>query len=332
MIQRISYYTAEGTNPYQNIALEEYLLQHVKPGNCILYLWQNKNTVVIGRNQNCWKECKIEELERDGGLLARRLSGGGAVYHDLGNLNFTFLVSERDYDVDRQLEVIIKACSLLGMQAEKTGRNDIVIDGRKFSGNAFYKTEGRCYHHGTILLHADMEKLSRYLCVSSDKLKAKGVSSVKSRVMNLCHFCPDITVEQMKEKLIQAFEIVYSLPAEEIKGASFCFEEWKARTAFFASDQWKYGKHLPFSFEVEKRFEWGNIELLLEVKKGLIENAGVYSDAMDETFLLKIPEALEKSPFQQKAMRGRLSRIPTENIWQSQMIKDTIELLMDQEL
>ena len=151
MIQQIQYVISKGTNPYENIALEEYLLQRVSENTCILYLWQNKNTVVIGRNQNCWKECKVTALEEDGGYLARRLSGGGAVFHDLGNLNFTFLVRKVDYDVDRQLEVILTACRMLGIHAEKTGRNDITVDGKKFSGNAFYKTEESCYHHGTLL-------------------------------------------------------------------------------------------------------------------------------------------------------------------------------------
>ncbi len=141
----------------------------------------------------------MEQLEADGGHLVRRLSGGGAVYHDLGNLNFTFLVREEDYDVSRQLEVVVGAVNRLGIHAEKTGRNDVTVDGRKISGNAFYRADGHCYHHGTILIDVDKASLSAYLNVSAAKLRSKGVDSVKARVANLTDFRPGVTVEQSSD-------------------------------------------------------------------------------------------------------------------------------------
>ena len=154
------------TSPYENLGLEQYLTGQAAPGQCILYLWQNRPTVVIGRNQNVWAECRPEAMEEDGVLLARRLSGGGAVYHDLGNLNFTFIARSALYSVPRHLEVILKSLSLLGIPGEISGRNDLTVRGRKFSGNAFYRSGDFCCHHGTLLVDADLTAMSRYLCVS----------------------------------------------------------------------------------------------------------------------------------------------------------------------
>ena len=168
MIDRLQVYESEGFDPYRNLAIEQHLLETVLGGCCLLYLWRNERTVVIGRNQNAWAECRTTLLSEEGGRLARRLSGGGAVYHDLGNLNFTFLMRTEDYDLDRQLNVIQTACRLGGIETERSGRNDLLADGRKFSGNAFYRHEGRSYHHGTLLVDTDMNRMVRnhlYFCV-----------------------------------------------------------------------------------------------------------------------------------------------------------------------
>ena len=209
MIRRLTVCRAAGTDPYENLALEQTLLERVREQECILYLWQNARTVVIGRNQNPWKECRTALLEEEGGHLARRLSGGGAVFHDLGNLNFTFLMREADYDLDRQLTVIETACRSLGIPVERSGRNDLLADGRKFSGNAFYHHNGRAYHHGTLMVDVDLEMVQRYLSPSKAKLAAKGVDSVRSRVVNLREFVPTLTVRQLSDALTAAFAEVY---------------------------------------------------------------------------------------------------------------------------
>lgn len=281
MITSIALYEGMSHDPYYNLAVEQYLLETVKEGQCILYLWQNQNTVVIGRNQNPWKECRTTLLQEEGGKLARRLSGGGAVFHDLGNLNFTFLLPQSDYDLDRQLSVIQTAARSFGIPAEKSGRNDVLVDGRKFSGNAFYKNGKQAYHHGTLLVDVNMEKLSRYLNPSKAKLQAKGVDSVRSRVVNLKELCPELTIDALKKALAESFCAVYGLPLEHLREEDLDISAIESLAARNRSWEWNFGQKLPFTFECEDRFLWGGVHVTLQVESGIIRQAKIYSDAMD---------------------------------------------------
>lgn len=310
MIRALRIYESNRFDPYTNLATEKRLLEMVQPGECILYLWQNQNTVVIGRNQNPWVECRTALLEDEGGHLARRLSGGGAVFHDLGNLNFTFLISAEDYDVDRQLSVIRKACAMAGIQTEKSGRNDVLANGSKFSGNAFYQSKGRAYHHGTLLICADMDKLQRYLSPSKAKLEAKGVTSVRSRVINLQELAPGLTCDQMRQYMRTAFEEVYGLTASSVELTRQDAVEIAETAALYGSWDYLYGTPLPFSFACETRFPWGQFRLELQAKSGSITAVKVYSDAMDWQIAASVEQALCDCVFRledmQKALRAAL--------------------------
>lgn len=292
MLKGIRIYETNCTDPYRNLAVEKYLLEHVAGDECILYLWQNKNTVVIGRNQNAWAECRVSLLEQEAGRLARRLSGGGAVFHDLGNLNFTFLVSSEHYDLQRQLSVIQTACRRLGIEAVPSGRNDLLVEGRKFSGNAFYHSQGRAYHHGTLLIHADMDKLSRYLSPPKAKLEAKGVASVRSRVANLREFVPELTCPLMGNAMKTAFSQVYGMSAEYLQLPDRALAEISAEAEKNSSWQWLYGPRLPFSFQCEEKFPWGYIQIQLHAEAGIVQTVKVYSDAMDWCLASKLEAAL----------------------------------------
>ena len=291
MIKRI--FTAESTVtvPYYNLGFEKLLFDRVDDDEMILYLWQNRRTVVCGKNQNIYKECLVSRLLDDGGFPTRRLSGGGAVFHDMGNLNFTFLVKDKDYDVEKQLSVILKACELLGIDAEKSGRNDITVDGKKFSGNAFYSSGGRRYHHGTIMVSIDKDMLSHYLNVDKSKLDAKGVSSVRSRVANLTDFRPSLTIDEMKNALWEAFEIVYELTAAPSEIQDDNFVEEIAKT--FGSDEWLYGTLGDFSMRLDRRFDWGDFDLNIDAQGGKFAAAAVYSDALDAEYIGVFAEAIQ---------------------------------------
>lgn len=283
-----------GFNPWLNLAIEEYLVEHVKENEVILYLWQNKDTVVIGSNQNPWKECNIEKMKDAGIKLARRLSGGGAVFHDAGNLNFTFIMGKDLYDQEKQLNVILKAVNSFGFNAEFSGRNDILIDGRKFSGNAYFFGDNASYHHGTLLVDADMLKLSEYLNPSKQKIVSKGVDSVRSRVVNLKELNGSITIEDLKSSVLKSFQESYGKTASYTKYEEDATKDEEIRELYekYSSWQWLYAESPSFDAYYENRFSWGEVQIGLNFVNGYIKKANVYSDAMNTTFVNKLVDVL----------------------------------------
>ena len=328
MIRTLLVHKTDSVDPYWNIATEKRLLETVRPGCCILYLWQNQNTVVIGRNQNAWAECRTSLLEQEGGFLARRLSGGGAVFHDLGNLNFTFIMCREDYDLNRQLSVIREAAAMAGIPVERSGRNDLLAGGCKFSGNAFYHAKGKAYHHGTLLVDADMDRLGRYLTPSRAKLEAKGVQSVRSRVINLKELSPTLTCEALGRLMQDAFQKVYGLPSEALRLTQADVEAVRAYTRELRSWDWLYGQKLPFSAAFEDRFSWGGILLELRVENGSVETLQVYSDAMDWQLPDRVTGALTGCRFTQADMCAALQGLEADR----EVIGDLCALIRRQEL
>lgn len=329
MITKLGVYTTDNLIPYENLAVEKYLTLHTQPGECVLFLWQNRRTVVIGKNQNCWKECKVNFLEEDGGYLARRLSGGGAVFHDLGNLNFTFCVRQEDYDLDRQLEVILQAVRLLGIYAQRSGRNDITVDGRKFSGNAFYRTDGYCYHHGTLMVDTDKENMSKYLNVSKEKLQTKGVESVKSRVVNLKECSPTLTMDFLKQKLVLAFELTYGLASAPYPEERLDWREIKRYENEFSSWEWKYGRKLSFQYQMNRRFAWGDAELHFQVDRGIVKEANAFSDSMEGELIAALPALLRGCRYEEQALCRAVRKAAKETEAQRQMAEDICALIRE---
>ncbi len=328
MIEQLQLYRTDGTNPHRNLAVEQYLLETVPEHTCTLYLWQNRRTVVIGRNQNAWKECRTTQLEADGGFLARRLSGGGAVFHDLGNLNFTFLVRKADYDLDRQLSVIAEAGRALGIRVERSGRNDLLADGKKFSGNAFYEHNGRSYHHGTIMVNVDGASLSRYLSPSKAKLEAKGVASVRSRVVNLKELRPDLTIAEMAAQMEAAFAKVYGLPPVRLREEDFDGAYIDALTEKNGSWEWLYGRDMKCTLQCRDRYSWGEIELRLGTGEGLVREAAVYTDSMDWALAPALERALTGCRLRLEDLESRVRAAGLE----AQTAEDICALLKQQDI
>ena len=277
---KLQFIVSNQTNPYWNIAVENYLVEHAE---CItLYLWRNRRTVVIGQNQNPFSEVNVEALEADGGYLMRRKTGGGAVYHDDGNLNFSFVVPKSLYDQRRQFAVIQRAVESFGLHTELSGRNDILAEGRKFSGNAFSKGRVNDLHHGTLLISGDMSDLARYLKPKPAKLQKHGVQSVRSRVVNLSELDPGITPDSIVPRLRAAFELEYSGNSEYSEYSEIIKRpEVRALYEQFASPEWKYGRWRTFTAQRSAQFDWGGVELSLTIDNDVITEVQLASDALD---------------------------------------------------
>ncbi len=316
------------TDPYWNLAREEWLLGRLEEIPQILYLWQNDQTVVIGRNQNAYKECEVCLLEKEGGHLARRLSGGGAVYHDLGNLNFTFLARPKNYSVSRQMEILQNALCCLGLSCERSGRNDLTVNGRKVSGNAFYQTQTGCFHHGTILVSVDMERMRQVLRPSAAKLRAKGVDSVRSRVVNLCELDPSITVKRVKEALIAAYQKEMG-PLQRLQEETS--KELAALAEKYQSSKWRLNKADHSTIRLQQRFDWGEIELGFQLAQGKIQHCCLHSDAMELEFLEQLPACLQGCSFEDEVLVQAIQDLGTANPIEEKMKQDLIQLLQGEQ-
>lgn len=328
MIKKLRIYQHFGFDPYTNLAIEKRLMDTTESDVCTLYLWQNQNTVVIGKNQNPWTECRTTLLSEEGGKLARRLSGGGAVFHDVGNLNFTFLMAKENYDLPKQLSVIQAACAAAGITAEPSGRNDLLADGRKFSGNAFYQNRTHAYHHGTLLIDVDMSRLQRYLSPPKAKLEAKGVSSVRSRVVNLNQLSSGLTCDRMRQLMAEAFQQVYGFTAAAVQLTESDMEAVETLRSEYADWEYLFGTPLPFTFSCENRFDWGHLQLQLDAKNGIIHAVKAFSDSMDWLLAEQLEHALTGCRFRLQDMQAAIRN----SIANDSVAKDLCCFLQEQSL
>lgn len=304
-------YVSESVNAHVNMATDEWFLKYVKDGDLILHFYQNENAVIIGKGQNPWVECDLEKMEKDGVQLARRLSGGGAVYHDLGNLNFSFICGKDRFDKEELLGLIVKALKELEIQCEVSGRNDLLCDGRKFSGNAIADHKGAKLFHGTLLICGNLETLSGYLTVDPKKIHAKGIASVRSRVCNLTEFRSDLTVKDVQKRIVRVFAEWGGYYGE------FAFSERERSeiaetTARHSDPEWYLGQTPKFDFEFRERLPWGSLQLCISAEKGRISSVKAYSDAMDPTLCTAVEEALSGVFCDNESMQNafRASSIP----------------------
>ena len=231
---RFEYIKSDIKDPYRNLAFEECLTDHVYPGYGILFLWQNENTIVVGRNQDVYSECNVSDFKLTGGKIARRRSGGGAVYHDAGNLNYSIISEASDLERCRYQDIAGRALSFLQIPFEFNGRNDLITKGRKFSGNASYRLGEAVVQHGTLLIESDTDKMERFLTPDRSKLARNHVHSAGSRVIGLKEVSERVSIESLSEGLIRAV-------SAESFNSSMDDEKLTELTRFYSGDEWIYG-------------------------------------------------------------------------------------------
>ncbi len=287
----------ETTDPYRNLAIEEYLFSHSTDD--VFMLWQNEPTVVIGKNQNPHAEINLDFLREQEIHVARRITGGGAVYHDLGNVNYTFISKCRDtggLDFEYFTRPIIEALASVGVTATLTGRNDLAIGDLKFSGNAQHAEGGGVLHHGTLLFDSDLDVLSRVLNVDEEKIRSKGIKSTRSRVTNLAPFLPHGWGVSDFIRLISNFVMARFSP-EEI--CVPCGEEIERLYSKYSSREWLYpdsGIAAEHSVTKKRRYPFGCVELVLDMQGEVIRELKISGDFFGVCDVRELEEALANTP------------------------------------
>ena len=284
-LNKIVYYESKVYDPYINLSFEEHLMNKKDENTLFLYLWQNKNTVVIGKNQSARDQCNLELMKSDNVKLARRSSGGGAVFHDLGNLNFTFICPKDYFDIQRNLNVIKRCLKSFNIKAEFSGRNDLLVDGCKISGQAYLHKNNIALHHGTLLIETDLINLGKYLKKDKEKLESHGVKSHRQRVNNLINFNNAITIDKIKDSIKQSVVEEFNLPIEE--------REIKDNTLIekYKSDDWLFRLNTTGK-RIKKRFDFGLIDMYLNILDEKIISLDINSDIMDVNIIDSIKSQL----------------------------------------
>ncbi|MCL2481321.1 MAG: lipoate--protein ligase [Spirochaetaceae bacterium] len=309
----MEYIVNDSHDPFFNLGLEEYLFQ-LNDNNTYFWLWQNSSTVVIGKNQNAFHEVDHDFMKKNKITLARRITGGGAVYHDLGNLNFSFIApsnNKKDYDFLQFSNQIVKALSALGIKAQYSGRNDLLIDGKKFSGSAQFVGESKILHHGTILYSSDLEMIENCLTPSKQKLHAHGVSSVKSRVTLLSkHMGSTMSILEFKDKLAKEIFKDYNsvnileLTVKELQAVN------KLRTDKYSSYEWNYGASPEFNYSKSMRFDnCGLINLSMDLKSGVINNCKITGDFFGTGDVSRLEQLLKNNIYSREHILSTITSI-----------------------
>ena len=318
-------------DPKINLAVEEYILKHLNVDHEDYFLFYiNGPSIIVGKNQNTSEEVNLKYVEENGIDVVRRLSGGGAVYHDEGNLNFSFITKDDGNSFNNYkkfTQPIVDALRNLGVEAELTGRNDIQVGERKISGNAQFTTRGRMFSHGTLMFNSNIEEVVNSLNVSEEKMRSKGIKSVRSRVANITEFLEhEMEMEQFVEALLHS---IYD--GEQPERYVLRDEDWEIihdiSKERYANWDWNFGKSPKFDVESKRRFPIGTIDVRLNVNKGTITEAKIYGDFFGVGDIQDVEQALVGTRFERAAIREQLMQLDLKHYFGNVELEELVDLI-----
>ncbi|MBY0196265.1 lipoate--protein ligase [Priestia megaterium] len=318
-------------DPRINLAIEEYALKHLDINETYLLFYINEPSIIIGKNQNTIEEINTKYVEDQKIHVVRRLSGGGAVYHDKGNLNFSFITKDDGnsfHNFKKFTEPVVEALKKLGVNAELSGRNDLMAEGRKISGNAQFSTKGRMFSHGTLLFDSEIENVVSALKVKKDKIESKGIKSIRNRVANISEFLEQkVTVEEFREMLLR-----YIFDGEEnITEYKLTEKDWETIHQIskerYQSWDWNYGKSPKFNLQHSHRFPVGQIDVRLEVNKGKIDACTIYGDFFGVGDVQEVQEKLTGVRYEKASIELALEDIDIPHYFGNITKEEFVELI-----
>ena len=320
------------TDPRINLAIEEFVLRNMdieKDDYLLFYI--NQPSIIIGKNQNTIEEINTDYVEDNGIIVVRRLSGGGAVYHDLNNLNFSFLTKDDGnsfHNYKKFTQPVVDALKKLDVDAELSGRNDILAEGKKVSGNAQYATRGRMFSHGTLLFKTDVDAVASSLKVKKDKIESKGIKSVRSRVGNISDYLKEpMTIEEFRMEILNS---IFG-GEENIQYYELTEEDWKKIHEIseerYQRWEWNYGKSPRFNIQKTNRFPSGGIDIRMEVNKGIIEEIKIFGDFFGVGDVADIEKLLVGVKYDRTSIDDALKSIDTTHYFGAVSKEDFLKLI-----
>ncbi|KKF57856.1 lipoate--protein ligase [Streptococcus uberis] len=328
----MKYIVNKSNNPAYNIALEAYAFRELLSEDEIFILWINEPAIIIGKHQNTIQEINKEYIDAHGIHVARRLSGGGAVYHDLNNLNYTIISNKSEegaFDFKTFSQPVIETLEDLGVKAEFTGRNDLEINGKKFCGNAQAYYKGRMMHHGCLLFDVDMTVLGDALKVSKDKIESKGIKSVRARVTNILDELPEkITVNEFSDKILAKMKETYPDMTEYVLSEDELAKIQKSADEQFGNWDWVYGKAPEYTIERNVRYPAGKINTFANVEKSIIKNIKIYGDFFGIKDVQDIEELLVGTRYENKDVLEKLKTIDTTQYFSGMTVEEVAKAIV----